>query len=261
MNMNSNAAKCDLIVRRNLPSFLGLTMGVLMLMTMPAPSAHAVLQTLTMFDFENAAARTAFNAGSPPTPYPADAGQAGVFLSSGPDPPFQPGQIVMEPTGGNPNGVLDLMGNNSTSDPELCFSLGAIDTTALTQTTLSFDLKSVGGGSQFSTLTLLYSTTAGGGAGTFTSFTTISPLNTGNFSTYKTLSFTDGAFDNQSTLYFEFCFSGATNSSGNDHTFVDNITVTAVPEPSSYIGGLLGIVGLCWYQRRSLMRFLSSRPA
>jgi hypothetical protein len=156
------------------------------------------------------------------------------------------------------------MGNNSRSDPQLCFSLGAINTTGKADVTLSFDLKSVASGNQFNTLTLLYSTTAGGGAGTFTSFETITDIQT--HSTYFTYSFnastaTVGAVDNQSTLYFEFCFSGATNASAPDHTFIDNIAVTALPEPSSYVGGLLGIVGLCWYQRRWFMRFLSLRPA
>jgi hypothetical protein len=41
---------------------------------------------------------------------------------------------------------------------------------------------------------------------------------------------------------------------------LDNVSVSAVPEPSSYIGALLGVVGLCWFQRRRLMtRFLRLR--
>jgi PEP-CTERM motif. len=46
--------------------------------------------------------------------------------------------------------------------------------------------------------------------------------------------------------------------------FLDNVSVTAagVPEPSSYIGALFGLVGLCWFQRRWLMtRLLSLRSA
>jgi hypothetical protein len=269
MNMN-DAVKFNSIVRRNLrrknvylwplrlPSLLGITMGILMLMAMAAPSAHAAL--LTFFDFENAAARTAFNTAFPPTPYPADGGQAGVTLSDGPDNPFPNGQIIMDATGGNPNGVLDLQGNNSAASPQFCFSLGALNTTGLGDITLSFDLKSVDGPqlTQFSTLTLLYSTTAGGGAGTFTSFETITDLKT--HPTYFTYSFnvssdTAGAVNNQSTLYFEFCFSGATTSESRGFTFIDNIQVTGVPEPSTYIGGLLGIAGLCWFQRRWLVRF------
>jgi hypothetical protein len=152
------------------------------------------------------------------------------------------------------------MGNNSDVNPQFCFSLGALNTNGLTAVTLSFDLKSVGNGTQFDTLTLLYSTTAGGGAGTFTSFQTITDIQT--HPTYFTYTATSlAAFNDQSTLYFEFCFSGASSAAGPNQTFIDNITVTAVPEPSSYIGGLLGLVGLCWYQRRRFMRLLSLRSA
>src|SRR5205823_1654370 len=64
MNMNS-AVKFDSIVHRNLhrkivnlgplrlPSFLGITMGVLMLMATAAPSAHAAFHLLTYYDFED----------------------------------------------------------------------------------------------------------------------------------------------------------------------------------------------------------------
>ena len=36
---------------------------------------------------------------------------------------------------------------------------------------------------------------------------------------------------------------------------IDNITVsgTAVPEPATVAGGLLGVLGLCWFQRRRLI--------
>ncbi len=57
---------------------------------------------------------------------------------------------------------------------------------------------------------------------------------------------------------------GATpNGEVPQNTFIDNIqlTATAVPEPSSYIGALLGLVGLCWFQRRRFTRFLGLRSA
>ena len=36
---------------------------------------------------------------------------------------------------------------------------------------------------------------------------------------------------------------------------IDNIQVngTAVPEPATVAGGLLGVLGLCWHQRRRLI--------
>jgi len=45
-------------------------------------------------------------------------------------------------------------------------------------------------------------------------------------------------------------------SNGNDlQTVIDNIrldTTTIVPEPSTVAGGLLGVIGLCWFQRRRI---------
>ena len=41
---------------------------------------------------------------------------------------------------------------------------------------------------------------------------------------------------------------------GNDlETIVDNIQMIDVPEPTTVAGGLLGVLGLCWFQRRRLI--------
>jgi hypothetical protein len=48
-------------------------------------------------------------------------------------------------------------------------------------------------------------------------------------------------------------------SNGNDlQNLIDNIQVngTAVPEPATVAGGLLGVLGLCWFQRRRLKSIL-----
>jgi hypothetical protein len=54
-------------------------------------------------------------------------------------------------------------------------------------------------------------------------------------------------------------------SNGNDlQTVIDNIQLTAgtiVPEPAPVVGGLLGVCGLCWHQRRRLIRFVRLRRA
>jgi len=49
----------------------------------------------------------------------------------------------------------------------------------------------------------------------------------------------------------------------DDQTIIDNIRLdgTFVPEPATVMGGLLGVFGLCWHQRRQLVRFLRLRPA
>jgi len=60
----------------------------------------------------------------------------------------------------------------------------------------------------------------------------------------------------QSTV-FTLNFTNPGNSSGQDRqTAIDNIQLTAtiLPEPATVAGGLLGLCGLCWHQRRRLVR-------
>jgi hypothetical protein len=248
MNMNNNAAK------------FGSLMGVLMLMAMAAPSAHAAFHLLTYYDFED---------GNFTSDAPGEQSTAITFTASS----YPGGNLTVEgtaatPVGTNLNAVtastvhaLDAMGNtNGTGATQYCFMLGGLTTTALTDVTLSFAIMSEGNGGQFTTLNLLYSTT--GVAGTYTLFATDAALQT--HTAYTTDSFpapaaTEGV--SGGNLFFEFCFTGSANAANGNDTFIDNIQVTAVPEPSSYIGGLLGIIGLCWYQRRWFTRFLSLRAA
>jgi len=274
MNTN-NAAKCDSTVRRNLrrknvylwplrlPSLLGVTMGILMLVAMAAPSAHARL--LTYYDFED---------GNLTSDAPGLQTTTISFTSSS----YPGGTLGVSGTIATPEGTalnsvtpstimaLDARGNTTGGSGDYCFMLGGLTTTNLTNVTLSFAIKSQGNGGQFSTLNLLYSTT--GIAGTYTNFATDAALKT--HVAYTTDSFnvsalTLGAVDGiaGSNLFFEFCFSGSGNNANGNDTFIDNIQVNAVavPEPSTYIGGLFGVLGLCWFQRRWLVRSLHFRRA
>ena len=58
---------------------------------------------------------------------------------------------------------------------------------------------------------------------------------------------------------FTLTFSNG-RSNGNDlQTVIDNIRLdatTVVPEPSTVAGGLLGVLGLCWFQRRRIRLIL-----
>jgi hypothetical protein len=68
---------------------------------------------------------------------------------------------------------------------------------------------------------------------------------------------------NINNLALRLLFTGG-QSNGNDlqNTF-DNIQVngTIVPEPATVAGGLLGVFGLCWFQRRRLIRSVRFRRA
>jgi hypothetical protein len=49
---------------------------------------------------------------------------------------------------------------------------------------------------------------------------------------------------------------GGTSNGNNLESVIDNIRLdgTIVPEPTTVAGGLLGVLGLCWHQRRRLIR-------
>lgn len=264
MNTNNNPAKNVNLRPLRLPSFLGITMGVLMLMATAAPSAHAAFHLLTYYNFEDGNLSSEFptfgeqatSITFDTTSYPG--GNIGVTAGVGTT-------LNNLGEGTTTNSALDLRGNtHGTVATQYCFFLGGLTTTDLTDVTLSFAILSQGNGGQFTSMDLLYSTT--GVAGTYTSFATDTTLHT--YTTYTKLSFDVSALSggavndvSGSQLFFEFCFTGSTNNAFGNDTFIDNIQVTALPEPSTYIGGLLGIIGICWYQRRWFTRFLVSRPA
>jgi hypothetical protein len=248
MNMNNHVAEFGSIMHRTLRSFLGITMGVLILMAMAAPSARAAL--LTYYDFENNSLTS--DGGLQSTNI---TGTAGIVL------PADSG------SGTNVNAVTlpstdhSLFTLTNTGETTSSFKLGGLTTTGLTDVHLSFAL--LGEARSFTTLNLFYSTD-GGANFSATPFSTVVGIN--NVTTYTgpplfsfdVSALTNGAVDNVSGghLFFEFSFSGAPVDIEHA-TFIDNIQVTAVPEPSSYIGALFSLVGLCWFQRRRFTRLLS----
>lgn len=66
------------------------------------------------------------------------------------------------------------------------------------------------------------------------------------------------SFNGQPFVTLRLVFTGGTSSGNNLQTVIDNIQLTGVPEPTTVAGGLLGVLGLCWHQRRRL-RFLLPR--
>jgi hypothetical protein len=135
----------------------------------------------------------------------------------------------------------------------------------LQQVSISFALEQLNGGGPghhgFTTLELSYSLT--GANGSFTSFATFDLTDPDVINQYSTLSADlPTVVNGDSSVWVSFCFTGATDASINNVTNIDNIQVTGlVPEPSTYIGGLLGIAGLCWFQRRRLIRSVRFRRA
>ena len=150
-------------------------------------------------------------------------------------------------------GSLDARGNDSTTGGAYCFTIGPFSTSGQFAINLSFALMSTGTGG-FDQINLLYSTDGTA----FTNFATI--MNVRNITTWtlESNALPAGA-SNQPTLFIEFCFSGTKNNDTHNNTYIDNIQMTGTPEPGTVIGGALGVLGLCWSQRRWLVRYLRLR--
>jgi PEP-CTERM motif len=271
----NNAIKCI--------STLGVTMGVLMLMAISAPSAHAVnLLTYYNFNTEADGAQPPYTSNSP--------GQQTTHLVNDATNPFPSGNMIIRtvyppppppnitPAGTTLNqwptdatgagGALDLAGNaNLTSGGLYCFDFGGITTTGQFNVTLSFAIASVGNGGQFKDLTVEWGTSSSQTvpATSYPNSVTLSPFTIGTNThtvAYQQVTGTLTGADNEPAgtyVWVQFCFSNAGNNANGNDTLVDNIQVTGVPEPTTMIGGMLGVLGLCWFQRRWLVRSLRLR--
>jgi hypothetical protein len=124
--------------------------------------------------------------------------------------------------------------------------------------TVTFAVSVVGNG--FTTVTLFYSTN-GGGTFTLAPGQTFTLPPSGNSTI---VSFTvPAAANNQNLLVLRLQFTGGQSSGNNLQDVIDNIQIngTIVPEPATVAAGLLGILGLCWHQRRRLIRSVHFRRA
>jgi hypothetical protein len=120
--------------------------------------------------------------------------------------------------------------------------------------TLSFAVKTRLHG--FTDVTVQYSINAGG---TWTTFgTSALQLNIPSIKSFSV----PAAANNAPNLAFRFFFTGGTGTRLHfPYTQIDNLqlTGTIVPEPATVAGGLLGVLGLCWFQRRRLIRSMRFR--
>jgi hypothetical protein len=145
-----------------------------------------------------------------------------------------------------------LVLNHTMANPNATLSFTA-DTTNLTQLSVSFAVNNQGNG--YNTVNLSYIiggvTTNVGDQGIGTVITTIA----WSSSAFPSLV---GA-ENQPAVTFVLTFNGGQSNGNNIETLIDNIRLDAAPEPATVVGGLLGVLGLCWFQRRRLLSALRLR--
>ena len=244
-------------------SLLIILMGALMLTAALAPTARADL--IVYFNFEDS-----FNGGPPD--FTSDVISApdfnpggGVVLTtittdytSGEDVANHPGPGINRsagdidtPENGSPDLDVSLTGTANNNNRH--FDFNVFSSQGFYQDmTLSFAVKSIAGG--FNSVTVQYSINGGD---TWTTFGTAAILTDGT-PQLKSFVVPSGA-NNAPDLAFRFFFTGGTGTNTHlRYTQFDNIqlTGTIVPEPTTIAGGLLGVLGLCWLQRRRLIRWV-----
>jgi hypothetical protein len=240
--------------------FFGGVAGALMLAGALAPRADADVPVY--FNFEGNTF-TSVPAPGPGGLYPFLQDQ--TILNSPTDPfPFGGlnlalgiGTILNEliPDAPTTNSALDLSGNTNGTATMNCFRFG-VNTTGDVQASLSFALASLGNGTQFSQMEVRYSTNGGD---TFT-VTPEGLVVINRDGLYHIYTFDISGAANTANALIEVCFTGSTTNNEQNHTYLDNIQINAiVPEPTTVGGSVLGVVGLCWHQRRRLIRFFRLR--
>jgi hypothetical protein len=113
-------------------------------------------------------------------------------------------------------------------------------------------------GNGFQTVNLTFTGGPSGG------ITMANPQSPGTTVTFNLTTFTSLNGDGMTPHFVTFTLTFTNgHSNGNDlMTVIDNIRLdatTVVPEPATVAGGLLGVLGLCWHQRRRLIRSVRFR--
>lgn len=153
------------------------------------------------------------------------------------------------------NSAAALRGNTTGTTTMDCFRLG-VNTAGFAQASLSFALQSIGNGTQFSLMEVRYSTN-GGTTFTVTPEGQVSIIRDGAYHVYT---FNISGAGNTANALIEVCFTGSTSNAEGNVTHLDNLQINAVvPEPATVAAGVLGVMGLCWHQRRRLIRSLLPR--
>lgn len=154
----------------------------------------------------------------------------------------------------DPGQALALNKTSANDPTSICFT---VNTTFLSQLSLSFEINNAGNG--YTSVALTYSVNGGMDVTAGTLALTNSPDQIYTFDgTNSTIN--DAAGNGIVGKNVEFClvFTGGQSNGANGETIIDNIVLggTVVPEPATVAGGLLGVIGLCWFQRRRISLIL-----
>jgi hypothetical protein len=215
--------------------------------------------------------------GVPTAPYPVnldshmpaiEVGPAfGMVLQTGTDPTMAatgafpvtnmfippPGGIPLNVAIGDPDPNLVSLGINHSGRNQLYMDIPFFSAVGIYNVT-SITFAIGGNGNGYSTALVLVSFNGG------TSFTQIglSQLIPSGPGTVLTFTIPNNTTINQPTLIVRLAFTGGRSNGADLQNEIDNVQIngTVVPEPATVAGGLLGVLGLCWFQRRRLRSLL-----
>jgi hypothetical protein len=258
-HFNGNCYKKNAILRSmRLHRFRSLFVvtGVLLLTAALAPKAHA--DVLVYFNFEDSTLGAAFDPNSDNVPPGGDNSGGGILA-----PVMLETNLIT--TGSVAGTLLNRTALDSdTADPGLALGMSTTpadnthwiqfhaDTTSFSNMSLSFAINTAGNG--FNTVAFSFSTDGG----TVFSDPVSHFITSGHGFQIITFAVPVGA-NNQPDVIFRLTFNGGTSSGTDLETVIDNIRLDGTPEPATTASGALAVVGLCWYRRRWLTRFLLLR--
>jgi hypothetical protein len=226
--------------------------GALMLMAAFPPSARADLIAYFNFEDSTLGGPPDFTSDSPPA-FLGESTVIGTNINSNALKTGGPGlDLNRWPTDPDPNNLALGMSRSADNSP------GNLDIPLPTSRgffqdmSVSFAIDARGNGY---TLASLFYSTDGGVNFTFSGHSAIIPNLTRRSGILITLPVPTAA-NNVADLVLRIQLSGGQSSGTNVQNIIDNIRVegTIVPEPTTIAGGLLGVLGLCWHQRRRLIR-------
>lgn len=250
--------------RRSLPfRLLVILAGAFLLLAAFAPYANADCPAcIRFYDMENPGVGDVVGRGShPPAIEQGDVAPFAFLLQNNNGTPYTIGNISAEignpigglnlPVGANPNSIS--LGVHASGQANLNIVMTFPSVVGI------YDIQSVsfasrGSGNGFQNVQLQAS--LDGGA-TWTNMSVVTPIPTSDG--VITLTNTMGVVTlGVPNLLVRLNFVNGQSNGGNLQNVIDNIQVNGVivPEPATVAGGLLGVLGLCWQQRRRLKLLL-----
>ena len=256
--------------RRSLPfRLLVIFTGALLLLAAFAPSANADCPAcIRFYDFDGIPATPPYEVNLDSHMPALEQGPAfRAFLNTGTDPTLaatgifpdasetaEPGLPLNVPPGAQAN--LNSLGIHRSGMNQLYIDVPFFSATGIYDiTSVSFAIAANGNGYAFVSLLI----SSDGGA-TFTQIGATQAIPNGP-GTILTFTIPTGTTLGDPATVLRLAFTGGQSNGLDLQNQIDNIQIngTAVPEPATVAGGLLGVLGLCWFQRRRLIRCVRLR--